>query len=211
MDNNETMRRLRWALSLDDREAARLMALGGLDVPPEDAAAWRRREDDDGAAPCPDAGVAALLDGLVRDRRGPPPTTPGDAPDTREVPGAPGVPGTPVPAPARMDNNAVLKALRIALQLRGEDIAELVRAGTRANGAHGPNPSHGGPSGAAPPAAEPTLSSSEIGSLLRKPGTRNYRRCGDQVLRRFLAGLALRERGEADAAERSVPAAERAS
>ena len=188
MDNNETMRRLRWALSLDDREAARLMALGGLDAAPEDAAAWRRREDDDDVAPCPDAGVAALLDGLVRDRRGPPPGPPSEA-----------------SAPARMDNNAVLKALRIALRLRSEDVAELVRAGTRANA------ERGSPPGATPSAAEPALSASEVGSLLRRPGTRNYRRCGDQVLRRFLAGLALRERGEADAAERSVSAAERAS
>ena len=202
MDNNETMRRLRWALSLDDREAARLMALGGLDAAPEEASAWRRREDDDGVAPCPDAAVAALLDGLVRDRRGPPPTASGDAPGAPDAADA-----RPPPAPARMDNNAVLKALRIALQLRGEDIAELVRAGTRANGA---NAAHRGPPGATPSSVEPTLSASEIGSLLRRPGTRNYRRCGDQVLRRFLAGLALRERGEADAAG-SVPAAERAS
>ena len=187
MNNNETMRRLRWALSLDDADAARLMALGGLVASPEDAAAWRRRDDDPDARPCPDAAVTATLDGLVRERRGPPPaarasTDAGNAPP---------------PERGRVNNNAVLKALRIALQLRAEDVAGLVRAGTRAPDASRP---------------EPTLSASEVGSLLRRPGSRNYRRCGDQVLRRFLVGLALRERGESpDATGVEAGPAERAA
>ena len=167
MDDNETVRRLRWALALDDREAARLMALGGFEAAPGRAAAWRLREVDDGFEPCPDAAVAALLDGLVRERRGP-------APEVRPT-GATGA----AAADGRVDNNAVLKALRIALGLRGEDIAEIVRAGSRA-----------GPAGA----DRATPSASEIGSLLRRPGARNYRRCGDQLLRRFLLGLGTRLR-----------------
>ena len=177
MDNNETMRRLRWALSLDDRDATRLMGLGGLEVRPERAAAWRLRDEHEGHAPCPDEAVGALLDGLVRERRGP---SPGKADDA-----------SPTPAPTRRDNNAVLKALRIALRLRGEDIAALVTEGIAARAAGEddadarPGPSDRG---------EPRLSASEVGSLLRAPGTRNYRRCGDQVLRRFLTGLGARTR-----------------
>ena len=176
MDNNETVRRLRWALALDDRDAARLSALGGLEVAPERAGAWRLRDRDDGFEPCPDAAVAALLDGLVRERRGPAP------------PGPDGVPAAPAAASAagadgRVDNNAVLKALRIALELRGEDVAEIVREGIEA-----------GASGRADGARAPVPSTSEIGSLMRRPGSRNYRPCGDQTLRRFLTGLGARVR-----------------
>ena len=168
MDNNETMRRVRWALSLDDAAAARAMTVGGVATSGERAAAWRLRDGERGAEPCPDEALSALLAGIVRERRGP---------DPRGEAVAPGG------GARRMDNNAVLKALRIALGLRGEDIVEIVREGTAA----------GGPR--AVPA--PTLSVAEVGSLLRRPGARNYRRCGDQVLRRFLNGLGARLRHDA--------------
>ena len=178
MDNNETTRRLRWALALDDRDAARLMTLGGLEASPERASAWRRRDDDPEREPCPDEAVAALLAGLVRERRGPAPA------------------GAEPVVPTRVDNNAVLKALRIALALRAEDVAALVRDGAAARAE--PGEASGGASGDAPDESPaPMLSAGEIGSLLRRPGTRNYRRCGDQVLRRFLVGLAARTRAGA--------------
>ena len=171
MDNNETMRRVRWALSLDDAAAARAMTVGGLGTTPERAGAWRLRDEDEGVEPCPDAALWALLAGIVRERRGPDPR--GDAATANE------------PA-RRVDNNAVLKALRIALGLRGEDIVEIVREGTAG-------------AGSADGEGAPTLSAAEVGSLLRRPGTRNYRRCGDQVLRRFLNGLGARLRDDAGA------------
>lgn len=178
MDNNETVRRVRWALSLDDESAARLMRLGGLDgADAARAAAWRRREEDEAAEPCPDAAVAALLDGLVRERRGPDPRA-----------GAP----APTGAAARVDNNAVLKALKVALSLRGEDVAAIVGEGAaaRADAARGERRD------GVPARPAPALSAAEVGSLLRRPGTRNYRACGDQVLRRFLNGLGARLRAD---------------
>ncbi|WP_268630599.1 DUF1456 family protein, partial [Escherichia coli] len=36
----------------------------------------------------------------------------------------------------------------------------------------------------------------ELSALFRKEGTKNYRPCGDQMLRYFLKGLAQRVRGE---------------
>ncbi len=158
MDNNETVRRLRWALGLDDADAVRMMRSGGVDATLEDAADWRAREDAPSSRPCPDEALGALLAGLIETRRG-----------RRDAPSE----GASREPAARLDNNAVLKALRIALALRTEDVAALV-----------------------------SLTPSETASLFRKPGTRNYRRCGDQVLRRFLVGLAERERAAAGA---SVP------
>ena len=35
-------------------------------------------------------------------------------------------------------------------------------------------------------------------ALFRAPGHKHFRECGDQILRNFLRGLTLRERGKAD-------------
>lgn len=152
MDNNDLMRRIRYAVQLDDAETARLIVLGAWQADKVDAAAWRLREDDTDYAVCPDEALTSLLDGLVLDRRGPPPVGP----------------NAPPPSPQRSDNNRVLKQLRIALELQAADVHELIAAG-------------GG-----------RLGKSELGALFRKPGTRNFRACGDQVLRWFLTGLATR-------------------
>lgn len=156
MDTNDLCRRLRYALQLDDADTARLMTLGGHHTQPADAAAWRGREGDANYALCPPAALSAMLSGLILERRGP-----GDGPSTTK----------PQSEPSELDNNAILKAVKIALSLRTEDVKDCVVAG-------------GG-----------RVSNSEISSLLRRPGTRNYRGCGDQMLRRFLGGLAQRERG----------------
>jgi len=75
----------------------------------------------------------------------------------------------------QMDNNIVLKQLRIALSLRSDDVHAILKDGGSA------------------------LSASEAGALFRKPEARNFRQCGDQVLRQFIAGLVVRrERQSAD-------------
>ena len=69
-----------------------------------------------------------------------------------------------------MTNNLVLKKLRVAFELRDEDMHQaFVDAGL--------------------PVSKPELS-----ALFRQPDHRNYRACGDQMLRNFLKGLTLRLR-----------------
>ncbi|MFT6302995.1 MAG: hypothetical protein ACI9XK_005102 [Granulosicoccus sp.] len=73
----------------------------------------------------------------------------------------------------RFDNNTVLKQLRIALSLRTDDVHDYIQAG-------------GG-----------RLGKTEVGAFFRNSDARNYRRCGDQVMRWFLAGLtSSRDTGE---------------
>ncbi|NND91634.1 MAG: DUF1456 family protein [Granulosicoccus sp.] len=79
----------------------------------------------------------------------------------------------PAPVPsttgnAPISNNLILKQLRIALSLRSDDIHELITEG-------------GG-----------KIGKSEAGAFFRSPQARNYRRCGDQVVRWFLTGLGNR-------------------
>jgi uncharacterized protein YehS (DUF1456 family) len=67
-----------------------------------------------------------------------------------------------------VSNNTVLKKLKVAFQLQEEDLIAIM-SGT------------GLPFGKA-----------ELSAFLRKKGHRNYRECGDQVLRNFLKGLTAR-------------------
>ena len=84
------------------------------------------------------------------------------------------------PFETRITNNLVLKKLRIAFELTDVDMhAVFADAGF--------------------PVSKPELS-----ALFRQPGHRNYRPCGDQMLRNFLKGLTLRMRGAAGGQQDSL-------
>ncbi|NIF24524.1 MULTISPECIES: DUF1456 family protein [Pantoea] len=67
----------------------------------------------------------------------------------------------------RMNNNLFMKRLRIAFELKTTDIPDILKK------------------------ANFTVSQGEIGAIFRKPDHKNYRECGDQILRNFLKGLTL--------------------
>ena len=70
-----------------------------------------------------------------------------------------------------LTNNDILKKIRIALELQESDILEILSL------------------------AHFDLSHTELRALFRNPDHRNYKECGDQLLRRFLDGLIIRNRG----------------
>ena len=77
---------------------------------------------------------------------------------------------TPRPLVARITNNVVLKKLRVAFELKDADMHQaFLDAGF--------------------PVSKPELS-----ALFRQEEHRNFRPCGDQMLRNFLKGLTLRAR-----------------
>ncbi|MCG8708187.1 DUF1456 family protein [Brenneria sp. 4F2] len=74
------------------------------------------------------------------------------------------------PAPKierRITNNIILKKLRVALALKTTDIQDILQSQNF------------------------RLSQPELTAMLRAPDHKNYRECGDQVLRYFLKGLAV--------------------
>lgn len=71
-----------------------------------------------------------------------------------------------------MTNNDILKKLRIALQLKDTDIIEILKL------------------------ADFEITKSELSALFRNEDHRNYKECGDQILRTFLNGLIIRNRGK---------------
>lgn len=138
------------------------MQLGGQHASEEQVVGYRCKEGEDNFLDCPDGALLALLDGLILDRRGPPPAHASTASTAAEAGNnkAGGADGSAI------SNNLVLKQLRIALSLRSDQIHELMTAG-------------GG-----------KIGKTEVGAFFRNPEARNYRRCGDQGVRWFLNGLA---------------------
>jgi len=77
----------------------------------------------------------------------------------------------PRPQEKRITNNVVLKKLRVAFELKDVDMHEILEAANF-------------------PATKPELS-----ALFRQPDHKNFRLCGDQLLRNFMKGLTMRVRG----------------
>ncbi|MFT0692411.1 DUF1456 family protein, partial [Pseudomonas aeruginosa] len=88
-------------------------------------------------------------------------------PRARAPPAPPPLPPLELP----LSNNMILKKLRVAFELKEEDLHAILAS------------------------VDFPVSKPELSALFRKPGHSNYRTCGDQLLRNFLKGLTLRVRG----------------
>jgi len=111
MNNNEILRRLADALTLDGDRLAAIFTLGGEAMTGADALARTREPDTEGTVACTSDQLGGFLDGLILDKRGP-----------RDSDAA--------PRPAvRLTNNAILKKLRIALTLKEDDVLRILDAG----------------------------------------------------------------------------------
>jgi len=149
MTNNDTLRRLRYALNIDDAKVAEIIALTGRATTPDEVVNWLKREDEKGYTDLPHDLLCRFLDGLIIEKRGPHPS--GTIPEPLDF----------------LPNNEILKKLRIALNLKEEDVLAVFKK------------------------AEFVVTKAELGSFFRKEGHRNYRKCPEQVLRKFIHGLSI--------------------
>ncbi|HEX8594707.1 MAG TPA: DUF1456 family protein [Pseudomonas sp.] len=152
MMNNDVLRSVRYMLDISDGKIVDIVKLAGFEISKADVIAFMKKEDEEGYLNCSDEIMAHFLDGLVIFKRG--------KDDSR--------PPQPVELP--ITNNTVLKKLRVAFELKEEDMHAILKA------------------------AEFPVSKPELSALFRKFGHSNYRTCGDQLLRNFLKGLTLRVR-----------------
>lgn len=150
MLNNDVMRSLRYILNVNDAKIAEITRLNGCELPDEEAVAYLKKEDEEGYKPCGDRIMAHFLDGLVIYKRG--------KDESRPTP--------PIELP--INNNIVLKKLRVAFELKEDDLHDILKS------------------------VDFPVSKPELNALFRKAGHSNYRACGDQLLRNFLKGLAQR-------------------
>jgi uncharacterized protein YehS (DUF1456 family) len=154
MARNELLRSICDAVKIDHATVVKVFGHAGRPVGLSTVTALTSSEEQDGYIPCSDPVLGFFLDGLIIHLRGP-----------RE--------GQPLPADtptASLSNNAILKKLRIALDLKEDDLVGILGL------------------------AGVVVSSHELTALFRKPGHKHYKECNDKLLRDFLRGLALRQR-----------------
>ncbi len=147
MTINDTLRRLRYALNINDAKIAETIALTGRETSADEVINWLKREDETGYTELSPALLCRFLDGLIIDKRGPHPS--GNAPQPQEF----------------VSNNEILKKLRIALELQADDMAAIFQR------------------------VEFNVTKAELGAFFRRPEHRNFRKCPEQVLKKFIKGL----------------------
>jgi uncharacterized protein YehS (DUF1456 family) len=151
MTNNDILRRLRYAFDFSDGAIVSLFGLADVSVTREEVADWLRRDEDPALQPLTDELLASFLNGFINQKRG-----------KRE--------GVETKPELRLNNNGILRKLKIALNLQEATMLEIMEL------------------------AEMPLGKAELTALFRKPDHRHYRECKDQILRRFLQGVQLKYR-----------------
>jgi len=153
MTNNDILRRIRYAFDCDDTKMIALFAQADRKVSRQQISAWLKKDDDPGFVECGERELALFLNGLINDRRG-----------RKEGPQA--------KPDLRLNNNIIFRKLRIALNLKDEDVLALLNLG-------------GFP-----------ITKPELSAFFRKPDNRHFRVCKDQILRHFIRGVQLKYRPE---------------
>ena len=155
MTNNDILRRIRYTFDYSDSKMIDLFALADFQVTREQISNWLKKDDDPDFQNCSDTKLAIFLNGLINDKRG---KKEGAQPDAEK----------------RLTNNIIFTKIKIALNLKSEDILAILAL----NGFR--------------------ISKHELSAFFRKPGHKHYRECKDQCLRSFLKGIQLKYRDNVD-------------
>lgn len=126
-----------------------------LTVTRSEVSDWLKKAEDPDLQPCDDKTMATFLNGLINKLRG---KKDGPTPEPEE----------------RLNNNIVFMKLKIALNLKAEDVLRLMEL------------------------ADFVISKPELSAFFRKPGHKHYRKCHDQILRNFLRGIQFDRRPESE-------------
>jgi uncharacterized protein YehS (DUF1456 family) len=151
MNNNDIIRSLRYTFDINDDTMIKIFALADLEVSRAEVSDWLKRDDDPEFKPLNDLNLAIFLNGMITHHRG-------------KKDGAKPVPEN------RLNNNLILRKLKIALNLKNEDILDILEKVGR------------------------FISPHELSAFFRNPGQAQYRLCKDQVMRNFLHGLQVKFR-----------------
>ncbi|TDB65946.1 YehS family protein [Arundinibacter roseus] len=155
MNNNDIVRRLRFAFDLTDDQMMKLFKNGGYKATRAEVSDWLKKEDDPAFKTIIDLHLAIFLNGFIVEKRG---KKEGEEPIPEK----------------KMNNNLVLRKLKIALNLNDTDMMALFDlVGFR-------------------------LSKHELSAFFRNPANPHYRPCKDQILRNFLVGLQMKYRPKTD-------------
>ncbi len=151
MTNNDILRRIRYSFDFDDAKMIALFALAGHQVTRGQISDWLKKDADPAFQTCSDKQLAIFLNGLIQDRRG---KKEGAQPEPER----------------RLNNNIIFRKLKIALNLKAEDVLEILAL------------------------AQVQISKHELSAFFRRPEHKHYTDCNDQILRNFLKGVQLKYR-----------------
>ncbi len=151
MTNNDILRRIRYTFNFNDSKMIALFGLADYQVTRGQVSDWLKKDDDPAYQKLSDTQLAIFLNGLINKKRG-----------KQE--------GPQLEPEQRLTNNIIFRKLKIALNLKGAEILEILDL------------------------ADFRMSKHELTAFFRKPGHKHYRSCKDQILRNFLKGLQLQYR-----------------
>ncbi len=156
MINNDVLRRVRYALDLNDAAMMDIFALSDYEITREDLLKLLKKDNEDNFVALNNKLLTLFLDGLITYKRG-----------KKED-------GAVVKPTSELNNNGILRKLRIALEFKEEDMLHMLEL------------------------AGFELSKPELSSFFRHEAHKHHRKCGDQVLRNFLQGLTIHFRHSDD-------------
>jgi len=151
MTNNDILRRIRYTFDFNDSKMIAIFGLADHQVTRGQISDWLKKDDDPAYQKCSDTELAIFLNGLINDKRG-----------KKE--------GPQHEPEQRLTNNIIFRKLKIALNLKAEDILEIMDLNNL------------------------RMSKHELSAFFRKPDHKHYRDCKDQILRKFLKGVQLKYR-----------------
>ena len=149
MTNNDILRRIRYTFDFSDSKMIAILGLADHEVTRVHISNWLKKDDDPAFQKCSDTQLAIFLNGLIIDKRG-----------KKEGPQA-----DPEP---RLTNNIIFRKLKIALDLKAEDVLGIMDL------------------------VNFQISKHELSAFFRRPDHKHYRDCKDQILRNFLKGVQLK-------------------
>lgn len=153
MINNDVLRRLRYAFDFSDQQMMDVFGQADCQVTRDQVCNWLKADEDPDFVFCDDSTLASFLNGLINALRG-------------KKDGAQAEPE------AQLSNNMIFMKLRIALNLKSDDVLAMLED------------------------VGMSLSQHELTALFRKPGHKHYRECKDQILRNFLKAVQKKYRDQ---------------
>ena len=146
MNNNDVIRRVRYTFDFSDDQMIEIFKLAEVEVTRAQVSEWLKKDEDPNFKGIYDKDLASFLNGFINLRRG-----------KREG---------PQPKPEKtLNNNLILRKLKIALYLRDDEMVEIFDL------------------------VDMRISKHEINAFFRKPTQKQFRFCKDQFLRNFLYGI----------------------
>ena len=155
MTNNEILRRIQHALNLKNAQIIKAIEQADVTVDHDHVINWLKDDSDKSCSTMKDKELAVFLNGFINLKRG-----------KKE-----GVQPKPEVA---LTNNMIFMKLRIALNMKAEDILDILEV------------------------VGISLSKYEIGAYFRKPENKNYKVCEDQLLCDFLNGVQFTNRPDSE-------------